>query len=75
MIFVLTNQQKREKERDREREREREKHLHGFIIVHVLFECVFEGHFLKPYKLQHAFFRNLKTHAICIKKKQQDTKK
>ena len=67
MKFVLTNQQKRERKRDGERERE--KHLHGFLIVHVLFACVFEEYLLKPYKLQHAFFRNLETHVICIKNK------
>ena len=75
MIFVLTNQQKREREREIEREREREKHLHGFLIVHILFACVFEEYLLKSCELQHAFFENLKTHAMCIKKKPHGTNK
>ena len=82
MIFVLTNQQKRERKRDRERERERareterEMHVHGFLRVHVLFAYVFEDYLLKPIRITACiFFKILKPMLFASTYQQKPIKK
>ena len=74
MIFVLTNQQKRERKRNRERERE--VHVHGFLRVHVLFACVFEDYLLKPMRFTACiFFKILKPTLFALRKSLNHQKK
>ena len=71
MIFVLTNQQKKE----RKRNREREAHVHGFLRVHVLFACVFEEYLLKPMRIAACIFFNILKPMLFASRKSLETKK
>ena len=73
MIFVLTNQQKRERKRNRERERG----ACAWVFKSSCTICMcFWGLPLKTHAIHSMYFlQDLKTHAICIKKKPQAPKK
>ena len=73
MIFVLTNQQKRERKRNTERERE--VHVHGFLRVHVLFACVFEDYLLKPMRITACIFVEILKPMLSASRKDQNTYK